>query len=106
MAGARYDVKFALAGERIVDFAVQLEDGLVVAADDQQRGRGHVVDDLGCYVDAAAAGDDRVGRRVGMGRAAEGGRRAGARAEVADRVDGHVRPVVDPRARCDEPIGQ
>ncbi len=64
----RIDGQPVVAPQQLLCLPVEVKDDLVPAADDEQRGRGHVGQPWCGEVGAAAPGDDRVDVPTGLGR--------------------------------------
>ncbi|HET9128525.1 MAG TPA: hypothetical protein VFN73_10625 [Propionibacteriaceae bacterium] len=101
-----HDGQPRLAAQHRLRLAVQPEHQPVPASDDEQGRRADGAEALGGEIRAATAGHDGGDRAVRLGRRPQRGRRAGARAEVAEPHQRQAGLPVQPPGGGREPLGQ
>src|SRR5439155_5200705 len=100
MRGARHDGETLLAGELLIGIPIQLENNVIVSANDEQRGGSHADQYLGAsQIRPAAARDNGANPLAEPGRGDERCRAAGAGTEATHAQSTQVALRVDP-ARC------
>jgi len=104
MRRARDDGELVLAAQEGRGLAVELENGLIVASDDEERGRTDEPQARRGHVGPAAARDDGSDFPRQLRSRPEGGGSSGARAEVAGRQVGAFGLAPEPPRRRDEPF--
>ena len=106
VSSARDDGQFVRACQLVLGLAVEAEDGFIVAADDEQRGRPYRAKSRASQVWPPAAGDDRCDRQARAGGGPQRHSGAGACAEVADREAAGGGMPAQPAGDAGQPRGE
>ena len=106
MGGAGDDAQPVRASQPHLGGPVEVDDDVVAAADDQQRGGPDKTQPWAREVGSAAAGHDGRHVVVRVGGGPQGGAGSGARPEVADWQTFGAGLVVQPGGDVEEPAGE
>jgi membrane protein YqaA with SNARE-associated domain len=103
VARARDDAQVLFCAERLVDALIERDHRRVEAADDEKRGRAHMMDGVAGEIRAPAARNDGCNIRIGVGGRDHRGAGARAGAEIADPQSARSLVLARPLRRHIEP---